>query len=364
MTDIIRTSKDGCFQVRSNAWGSYLSRVADPEATAELEPGALDRFQLHTGIPRIPATLWSRWVQLCFHFAHLKQGDLEVSCRLLRHEDDRSRWRILVPRQEVSGASVRIDSFDDAIDIATGELIETYPPAGWVPAGSSHSHNTMPLARFSATDDDSELSCPGLHIVLSHINLARRTYVPTASITANHRRFYLEDAAAVIDLTPTGDSFHPAVLEVIQPERRWSPWSAGPWGSSISQPDGLSDLEGNGSDRRRKHRKPRGQSAAARPSPTDVPVAPQPQTQEDLDWALQGVWEAVHHALECGAHHGFPREQLLAELLDAIRFSSDQCPSTNDDSLTWPPDDDPDLSHLRTSGADSPSASWLPAGDW
>ena len=85
MSDFIRTVKDGCFQVRSNAWGSFLSRVADPEATAELEPGALDHFQLHTGIPRIPASLWSRWVQLCFHFAHLKQGDLEVSCRLLRH---------------------------------------------------------------------------------------------------------------------------------------------------------------------------------------------------------------------------------------------------------------------------------------
>lgn len=355
MADIIRTAKDGCFQVRSNAWGSFLSRVADPEATVELEPGALEHFQLRAGIPRIPAKLWSRWVQLCFHFAHLKQGDLEVSCRLLRHEDDRRRWRLLIPQQDVSSASVHIDSFDAAIDIETGERIDTYPPAGWVPAGSSHSHNTMPLARFSATDDASELSCPGLHIVVSHINLARRTYVPTASITASHRRFYLEDAAAVMDLTPTGDSFHPAVLDVIQPERCWSTWAARPWGSSLT---------GKGSDRRREHRKRRGQSAAAKPSPTRKPPAPQAEeAQEALDWALHGVWEAVHHALECGTHYGFPRESLIAELLDAVRFSADQFPSFND-SIIWPPDDDPDLSHHRTGGADSSPAPRLPAGDW
>jgi hypothetical protein len=138
MTEIIRTRKDGCFQVRSNTWGQFLSPVADPDATADLEKGALERFELHSDIHKIPAELWSRWVQLCFHFAHLKQGDLEVSCRLLRKEDDRSQWRILVPRQEVTGASVRIDSFDESIDIETGELIKTYPPEGWVPAGSSH----------------------------------------------------------------------------------------------------------------------------------------------------------------------------------------------------------------------------------
>lgn len=226
MTDVIRTSRNGCFKVRSNAWGQFLAPCPDPQATAELEKGALERFELHPDIARLPADLWSRWVELCFHFAHLRQGDLEVSCRLLRQEDDRSAWRILVPRQEVTGASVRIDSFDEAIDIATGELIEQYPPAGWVPAGSSHSHNTMRLNRFSSTDDASELGCPGLHVVISHVDVARRTYVATASVTANNRRFYLSDAAAVIDLTPTSDSFHPAVLEVVQPER---PRAASMW---------------------------------------------------------------------------------------------------------------------------------------
>lgn len=219
MTDIIRTKRNGCWQVRSNTWGAFLQPVDDPLAEATLEPGALERFELNEDITRVPATLWSRWVKLCFHFAHLKQGDLEVSCRLLRQEHDRSQWRILVPRQEVSGASVRIDSFDDAIDIETGELIASYPPDGWIPAGSSHSHNSMTLNRFSSVDDASELGCPGLHVVLSHINVAKRTYVCTASVTANHRRFYLEDASAVIDLTATDDTFHPKVLKVVKPER-------------------------------------------------------------------------------------------------------------------------------------------------
>lgn len=242
MTDIIRTKRDGCWQVRSNTWGAFLMPVDDPLAEATLEKGALERFELHPDISPIPADLWSRWVRLCFHFAHLKQGDLEVSCRLLRREDDRSQWRILIPRQEVSGASVRIDSFDEAIDIESGELIASYPPDGWIPAGSSHSHNTMQLARFSSTDDASELGCPGLHIVLSHIDVAKQTYVCTASITANHRRFYLDEASAVIDLAPARQPFHPAVLEVVQPERLrgWlplnplapisnSPWPDQPW---------------------------------------------------------------------------------------------------------------------------------------
>lgn len=218
MTDILRTKRDGCYQVRSNSWGAFLVSVDDPQANGELEEGALKRFELHDGITPIPADLWSRWVALCFHFAHLKQGDLEVSCRLLRKEDDRNQWRILIPRQDVSSTGVRIDSFDEAIDIATGELVASYPPDGWVPAGSSHSHNTMPMASFSSVDDASELGCPGLHIVLSHIDVEQRTYRCTASVTANHRRFYLPDAAAVVDLEPLRQPFHPAVLEVVQPE--------------------------------------------------------------------------------------------------------------------------------------------------
>jgi hypothetical protein len=77
------------------------------------------------------------------------------------------------------------------------------------------SHNTMKLDRFSATDDQYELGDPGLHIVISHIDHDANTYKPTASITANKRRFYLPEASAVVDLAGASVSFHPSALKAV-----------------------------------------------------------------------------------------------------------------------------------------------------
>jgi hypothetical protein len=223
MSDIIRTPRDGCFELRSNSWGAFLSPVADPESNATLEDGALKSFELHADIAPIPASLWSRWVQLCFHFVDKVQNTSEVSCRLLRHEDDKSKWRILIPQQSVDGAAVRVNSFDEAIDIETGDVITEYPPQGWVPCGSSHSHNTM-NSFFSGTDDRYELGDPGLHIVVGSINLTARTYTLVASITANKRRFEIP-FQAVIDTAPLREPFHPDVLHAvtigIAPSKAW-----------------------------------------------------------------------------------------------------------------------------------------------
>lgn len=215
MTELIRTSRDGCFELRTNSWGQFLHPVNDPLSNAELEADALKSFELNDGIAPIPAELWSRWVQLCFYYAKQRRGNAEVSCRLLRREDDKSQWRILIPVQAVDSASVRVNSFDQAIDIASGEVIAEYPPTSWVPCGSSHSHNTMTLDRFSSTDDQYELGDPGLHIVISHIDHDANTYKATASITANKRRFYLPEASAVIDLAGASVSFHPAALKAV-----------------------------------------------------------------------------------------------------------------------------------------------------
>ena len=213
MSDIIRTPRDGCFEVRSNTWGAFLVSVTDPESNATLEPDALKSIDLHPDIAPIPAALWSRWVLLCFHFVGKVKGTSEVSCRLLRHEDDKSKWRILVPQQSVDGAAVRVVSFDEAIDIETGEVITSYPPQGWVACGSSHSHNTM-SSFFSDTDDHYELGDPGLHIVVGDINVKANTYTIKASVTANKRRFEVP-FAQVLDATPVRQPFHPDVLQAV-----------------------------------------------------------------------------------------------------------------------------------------------------
>jgi hypothetical protein len=137
---ILRTANNGCFEFYTGGWGTYLRKIDDPEANVIIDKNDLETFTLKEDIHRIPASLWQRWVQLCFHFVEKVPSDVEVSIRILRSEEDPSVYRIVVPKQKVSAASVRVDSFHDAIDIESGEEITQFPPIGWIPVGSSHSH--------------------------------------------------------------------------------------------------------------------------------------------------------------------------------------------------------------------------------
>jgi hypothetical protein len=211
---ILRTASDGCFEIYDGAWGKYLRPTFDPTANAEVNKEHLEHFELKSDIHRIPADLWQRWVQLCFYYVDKISSSLEVSVRILRSEEDPSKYRFIVPRQEVTAASVRANDFSDAVDIETGEAITEYPPVGWIPVGSSHSHNTM-QAFFSGTDDKYELGDPGIHIVIGSINLKTRNYSIKASVVGSGRRFDVKHEA-LIDATPMDDMlYHPNVLTYV-----------------------------------------------------------------------------------------------------------------------------------------------------
>lgn len=211
---VLRTALNGCFEVYQGPWGKYIRSCPDPDANVEITDEHLEHFELNENIHRIPAELWTRWSKLCFHFVDKVKSEVEVSVRILRSESDSSRYRILVPKQKVSSATVRIDSFDEAIDIETGEVIESYPPPGWIPVGSSHSHNTMP-SFFSSTDDKYELGDPGIHLVVGSINVEKMSYTISASVVGNGRRFEMP-YNNLIDATPVKEvSFHPDVLKYV-----------------------------------------------------------------------------------------------------------------------------------------------------
>ncbi len=212
---VLRTTRDGCYQLTNNYYGTYLAPAADPLADVVITKEQMEGFELSDDIARIPSELWSRWIQLCIEMVRRNNADLEVSCRILRSEADPSIYRIMVPVQQVTTVSVRVDSFDSAVDIETGETVTQYPPEGWRPVGSSHSHNTME-AFFSGTDDKYELGDPGLHIVVGKFDLTDLSYDSTASVTANYRRFIIEPDK-VVDLTahPTA-TYHKNVLDVIK----------------------------------------------------------------------------------------------------------------------------------------------------
>jgi hypothetical protein len=215
---ILRTADQGCFEIYNGTWGSYLRPTFDPDANAEITADQFKHFELKDGIHKIPAELWQAWVQLCFYYVEKVPSTLEVSVRILRNEEDNSQYRILVPKQEVSSASVRVKTFDSAIDIVTGEEIESYPPTGWIPVGSSHSHNTMP-SFFSDTDNEYELKDPGIHLVIGSINNSKKTYTIASSVVGSGRRF-LVNYDSLIDATPvSGITFHEKVLEYVTVER-------------------------------------------------------------------------------------------------------------------------------------------------
>jgi len=210
---VLRTSRDGCWEVKTNTWGSFLQPTVDPDATAVITKEQYEGFELLPNTPRISGELWSRWINLCIEMMRRGTGDLEVSCRLLRNIEDPSIYRIVVPQQKVTGVSVRVDSFDKSVDIETGEIITQWPPEGWRPCGSSHSHNGM-QAFFSGTDDKYELGDPGLHIVVGTIDPNDGTYTLMASVTANKRRFIISPDD-VVDLSTDGATYHPSVVDVI-----------------------------------------------------------------------------------------------------------------------------------------------------
>jgi hypothetical protein len=212
--NILRTRRDGVWEVYNGVWGSYIRPTDDPDANVVIDEENLKQFELKEDIHRIPAELWAKWVKLCFHFVDKVNSSVEVSIRILRSQDDPSVYRFLVPMQQVSGASVRVENFDTAVDIETGEEITQYPPDGWIPVGSSHSHNTM-QAFFSAVDDKYELDDPGIHLVIGSIDTKNMKYAIAASVVGSHRRFIVE-YGKLVDATPIDNAeFHEKVLDYV-----------------------------------------------------------------------------------------------------------------------------------------------------
>ena len=213
---ILRTKNKGCFQViKSSAWGRYLEKVDDPEGV-EASEEQLSKFHLNQDFPKLPKELWAAIISLYFEMCDPNNKTVdttsEVSVVFLRKSDDLSQWRVLVPTQEVGSTAVSA-KFEKLCDIITGEEITQFPPEGWVHAGSSHSHNTM-SAYFSKTDDDNELSVPGMHIVVGDIDIKEKKYKLEPSIVLRGKRFKV-DPEDVVDLTAAPVPFHQKVRRYI-----------------------------------------------------------------------------------------------------------------------------------------------------
>jgi len=211
---ILRTRDSGTWEIYTCPWGKYIRPTDDPEANTIITEDHLKHFEIAENIHRIPADLWSRWVKLCFHYVDKVSSSVEVSVRILRSDSDPSQYMFVVPTQNVSGAAVRAENFDNCIDLTTGQEFTQYPPSGWIPVGSSHSHNTM-NAFFSGVDDKYELDDPGIHLVVGGICTETMQYQIAASVVGSHRRFTFH-YDKLVDATPApGVDFHPDVLTYV-----------------------------------------------------------------------------------------------------------------------------------------------------
>ena len=217
----IVSGKDGYYQIlHARDWGKVLLPSGNPDGAA-LSEFELEGIQLNPGFSKIPPHLWAPYVELCFYMcpnakkvsSKFHDSQLEVQACLLRDLKTMTKWKIVVPKQVVSGVSVKAELAEN-IDIATGEKYTQFPPPGWVHAGSIHSHNTM-SAFFSSTDDKSDSTVPGLHIVIGEIDHEKREYEHIARIMIRKtpKDVNLED---VVDLSDEPDlDFHEDVLDYI-----------------------------------------------------------------------------------------------------------------------------------------------------
>jgi hypothetical protein len=214
-------STDGYYRMlQSAAWGRYLTSVENPDGVV-LSDYEKNGIKLIDDFPKLPADLWSRWVALCFYMcpntkskmaSTFHDRQLEVQVCLLRDAETKTKWKIVVPKQIVSGVSVKAELAEN-IDIATGERYTQFPPQGWLYAGTSHSHNTMG-AFFSSTDNKSEISCPGFHAVIGNIDHEKKQYTYASSIVLRKMRKNIE-LDEVVDVTAMEKEFHADVLEYI-----------------------------------------------------------------------------------------------------------------------------------------------------
>lgn len=69
---------------------------------------------------------------------------------------------------------------------------------------------------FSGVDDTYELTDPGLHIVVGHINQDKNTYDLVASVTGNKRRFSIDENLVVdLDIDNVTQTYHKNVLDYV-----------------------------------------------------------------------------------------------------------------------------------------------------
>ena len=113
----------------TNFWGTFVTTGKDTKFTPCLKEGT----------PKISNPEFSAWVTLCYQMVAKGPGSLEVQTIILLNKQT-GHWKFAIPKQEVSGGSVKAD-LTNSVDLITGEKYLNHKyPMGYRMIGTCHSH--------------------------------------------------------------------------------------------------------------------------------------------------------------------------------------------------------------------------------
>ena len=149
--EIYQTS-DGFYRYINNNLYTGIAKIDDIEIDYELDE-TLEKIKL----PKIPSKIFNK-IKYFFQEVYKKHRS-EVAI-LLWYNFGEKEWLIEVPKQSVSGASVKYERDEEKINENT--------KSGFTCVGSIHSHCEM-SAFHSGVDDADEYNFDGLHITIGKV---------------------------------------------------------------------------------------------------------------------------------------------------------------------------------------------------
>lgn len=154
----VHGAENGTFIKVETPFGNAL--VRDTRATDVLKP------TLHQSALKIP--FWAFEAMLAFFRRIYKKQSTEVVV-LLYYNRQSKDWQVVVPHQTTSGGQATYDlRAATPVNLTTGLPADIDPSAGWIFAGSCHSHCMMD-AFWSSSDDANELGKNGIHCTFGRI---------------------------------------------------------------------------------------------------------------------------------------------------------------------------------------------------
>lgn len=155
---------NGIFLRKESALGITQTRVDSVAHLPHLAPS------LEYRLPPIPKKLSAQIA------GFLLKVDQKYHCEgaLLLCLDKRMRWKIVVPRQDPSGADVKYFVDEDTV------------PDGWLLAGTVHSHPFSTTPTASWTDENDERKIDGVHLVAGSL---KKNPQYGAAVVVNGTRF-------------------------------------------------------------------------------------------------------------------------------------------------------------------------------